>query len=64
MARGDDTEASDIDLLVSIAPTIVGLGIGGLQIEVQELLGRKDDQVTENSIYHLRDRVLSETVPH
>ena len=64
MARGDDTEESDVDLLVSLGPEIVRWGIGGLQIQVQELLGRKVDVVTDDSIRPLmRDRILSEAVP-
>ena len=64
MARGDDTDESDVDLLVSLGPAIVGWGIGGLQIEVQELLGRKVDVVTDDAIRPLmRDRILGEAVP-
>ena len=63
MARGDATDKSDVDLLVTLGPRGTGWGIGGLQIEVQELLGRKVEVVTDDAIYHMmRDRILSEAV--
>ena len=64
MARGDATDKSDVDLLVTLGSRCTGWGIGGLQIEVQELLGRKVDVVTDDAIHHMmRDRILSEAVP-
>ena len=64
MARGDATDKSDVDLLVTLGSRGTGWGIGGLQIEVQELLGRKVDVVTDDAIHHMmRDRILSEAVP-
>ena len=40
MARGDATDASDIDLLVSLPPDRTGLALGGLLVDAQDLLKR------------------------
>ena len=63
MARGDATEKSDVDPLVTLGAKGTGWGIGGLEIEVRELLGRKVDVVTDDAIYHMmRDRIVKEAV--
>ncbi len=67
MSRGDgsDTsESSDVDLLVTLAPGISALALGGLLLDAQELLGRRVDVVTEASLHPaLRERVLALAVP-
>ncbi|MXY89033.1 MAG: nucleotidyltransferase family protein [Gammaproteobacteria bacterium] len=64
MARGDANETSDVDLLVTLPPDQTGLALGGLLMDVSELLGRKVDVLTERSLHPaLRDRVLREAVP-
>ncbi len=64
MARGDADEASDVDLLVTLAPGVSGLALGGLLMDAQELLGRRVDVVTEGGLHAaLRERVLAEAVP-
>ena len=61
MARGDPDEASDVDLLVSLSPDRTGLALGALLIDVQGLLNRRVEVVTENSLHpEIRDRVLKE----
>ncbi|MCU1499867.1 MAG: transcriptional regulator, family [Acidimicrobiales bacterium] len=45
VARGDDSDTSDIDLLVDLAPTVGLFGLAGLQRELEELLGRSVDIV-------------------
>ena len=61
MARGDADEASDVDLLVSLSPERTGLALGALLIDVQGLLNRRVEVVTENSLHpEIRDRVLKE----
>ena len=64
MARGDANDNSDVDLLVTLPPERTGLALGGLLMDVQELLHRRVDVVTENSLHPLlRDRVLQEAQP-
>lgn len=54
---------SDVDLLVTLAPGVSALALGGLLIDAQELLGRRVDVVTEASLHPaLRDRVLAAVV--
>ena len=63
MARGDAKEHSDIDLLVSAPEGTSGLALGGLLVDVSELLDRKVDVVTERAILPaLRDQILREAV--
>jgi predicted nucleotidyltransferase len=63
MARGDAAAASDIDLLVDLDDTTSGLALGALLSDLEDLLGRRVDLVTENSLHPLiRDRVLEEAV--
>lgn len=64
VARGDAGPDSDIDLLVDMEPGRSLLDMGGLWSDLNELLGRKVDIVTENSIYWLlRRRILKEARP-
>ena len=61
MARGDADDLSDVDLLVSLPPERTGLALGGLLMDVQDLLQRRVDVVTEASLHPaFRDRVLDE----
>ena len=64
MARGDADDAGDVDLLVSLSPQRTGLSLGALLMEVQELLQRRVDVVTEKSLHPaLRERILTEAQP-
>ena len=64
MVRGDTDDTSDVDLLVSLPPDKTGLALGGLLMDVQDLLQRRVDVVTEGGLHPaLRDRVLRETQP-
>lgn len=64
MSRGDASDDSDVDLLVTLAPGTSALALGGLLLDAQELLGRRVDVVTEASLHPgLRDRVLASAVP-
>ncbi len=64
MSRGDSTDNSDVDLLVTLAPGTSALALGGLLLDAQELLGRRVDVVTEASLHPaLRERVLAGAVP-
>ncbi|VVB71411.1 Nucleotidyltransferase domain protein [uncultured archaeon] len=63
-ARGEASEKSDIDLLVEFEPGRSLLDQAGLVVELQELLGRKVDVVTEDGLYWLiRRRILKEARP-
>jgi predicted nucleotidyltransferase len=55
VARGEARPDSDLDLLVDLEPGRSLLDLGGLLMDLQELLGRKVDVVTERG---LRPRVL------
>lgn len=64
MARGDAGETSDVDLLVSLPPDRTGLALGGLLMDVQDLLQRKVDVVTDRGLHPtLRNRILKEAQP-
>jgi hypothetical protein len=63
MARDSATPSSDVDLLVELEEGRSGLALGGFLQDVSELLGRKVDVVTENSLHmRIRDKVLKEAV--
>lgn len=64
VARGDARPDSDLDLLVEAGPTTTPWFPGGLVAELEELLGRRVDVVTDRGLLSaLRDRVLREAVP-
>lgn len=61
VARGEDVEGSDIDLLVSMESDRSLYDLIGLQQEIEKMLGRKTDVLTERSINrYLRERILQE----
>lgn len=63
-ARGEAGAGSDLDLLVEYASGQSGLAFVALCDELEELVGRRVDVVTERGLHPLiRDRVLSEAVP-
>jgi uncharacterized protein len=64
VARGEDDSKSDVDFLVDLEPGRSLFDLGGLLMDLQELLGRQVDLATEDGLYHrLRERVLNEAVP-
>ena len=64
VARGEADEASDIDFLVRMSPGRSVFDIGGLLMDLQDLLGRRVDVVTERGLRpRMRERVLREAVP-
>lgn len=64
MSRGDGSDNSDVDLLVSLAPGTSALALGGLLLDAEALLGRRVDVVTEASLHPaLRERVMAGAVP-
>jgi predicted nucleotidyltransferase len=63
MARGDAGPDSDVGLLVEVGGNLTPWFPGGLVAELEELLGRRVQIVTERGLDDLlRDRVLQEAV--
>ena len=61
VARGEDTESSDLDLLIDVAPKHSPFFPGGLVMDLEELLGVQVDVVTENGLHRLiKQEVLKE----
>jgi len=64
VARGDADAASDVDVLVDMEPGRSLLDMGGLLMDLQDLLGCSVDVVTERGLRpRIRDRVLKKAVP-
>ena len=64
VARGDADAESDIDLLVEVGPTTSSWFPAGLILDLEELLGRPVEVVTERGLSpYLRERVLRDAVP-
>ncbi|MEA2603202.1 MAG: uncharacterized protein QOF89_4194 [Acidobacteriota bacterium] len=64
VARGDADERSDVDFLVDLETGRSLLDLGGLLMDLQTLLGRPVDVVTEKGLKsRIRNRVLGEAVP-
>lgn len=59
VARGDDSAASDVDFLVDLEPTRTLFDLGGLVMDLRDLLQRDVDVVTEQG---LRPRVAASVV--
>ena len=63
MARGDVSPDSDVDFLVEIEEGRSGLALGGFLMDVSDLLHRKVDVVTKNSLHpKIQDKVLREAI--
>ncbi|HUX00113.1 MAG: nucleotidyltransferase family protein [Phycisphaerae bacterium] len=63
-ARGDTGPDSDFDFLVDLDADRSLLDLGGLLMDLRELLEREVDIVTERSLHwYIRDRILREAVP-
>ncbi len=61
VARGTDTDASDIDILVDDLPGCTLFRLGGLQMDLQDLLGVKVDLVLPDELPEkYRESILSE----
>jgi hypothetical protein len=62
--HGNDTDASDLDLLVDPMPGATLFDLGGLQDELEQLLGVKVDVVTPRDLpERFRAQVLAEARP-
>ena len=63
LARGEAGPGSDLDLLVRMEDDRSLLDLVGLWQDLQELLGRKVDVISEGGLSpHLRDRILAEAI--
>jgi predicted nucleotidyltransferase len=64
VARGEADELSDIDFLVELEPGRSLFDLGGLQYDLERLLGCRVDVVTERGLNpRIRERVLREALP-
>ena len=64
VARGEADLESDIDILVDLEPGRSLFDLGGLLMDLQDLLGRKVDVVTERGLRErIREHVLREAIP-
>lgn len=64
VARGEVGPDSDIDFLVELEPNRSLFDLGGLLMDLQALLGREVDVVTEKGLHwYIRDRVIQEAQP-
>ena len=64
IARGDARAESDVDFLVDAGPVTSSWFPAGLVLDLQDLLGRRVEVVTEEGLNPLiRDTVLREAVP-
>jgi predicted nucleotidyltransferase len=62
--HGNDRDDSDLDLLVDPLPGTTLFDLGGLQVELEALLGVPVDLLTPGDLsIKFRDRVLSEARP-
>jgi predicted nucleotidyltransferase len=64
VVHGTDRDGSDLDLLVDALPGATLFDLGGLQAELEELLGVSVDLVTPGDLSpKFRQRVLAEALP-
>ena len=64
VARGEAGAQSDVDFLVDLDPGRSLPYLGGLQFELEALLGRPVDMVTERGLKaRIRERAPREAVP-
>ncbi|MDL1892113.1 nucleotidyltransferase family protein [Sphingobacteriales bacterium CHB3] len=64
LARGEEAESSDIDVLVELPPNLSLLDFVGIKLELEEVLGKNVDLVEYEAIKpRIRQRIISEEVP-
>jgi predicted nucleotidyltransferase len=64
VARGDFTEESDVDFLIDLEEGRSLFDLGGLYMDLKDLLGREVDVATTPMLKErIRARVMSEAVP-
>ncbi|MBI5362716.1 MAG: nucleotidyltransferase family protein [Planctomycetes bacterium] len=63
-ARGTAREESDLDLIADLEPDRTLFDLGAFGMDLEELLGRRVDLVTEPALHwSIRETVLSESKP-
>ena len=63
VSRDEAGPQSDVDILVDLEPGRSLFDLGGLLMDLEDLLGRKVDVVTEKGLHwYIRDKVLKEAV--
>ena len=63
VSRDEAGPQSDVDILVDLEPGRSLFDLGGLLMDLEDLLGRKVDVVTEKGLHwYIRDKVLQEAV--
>ena len=64
VVRGEAGPDSDIDFLIDVGPTTSSWFPAGLILDLQEILGRPVEVVTEKSLNpYIREHVLREAAP-
>jgi uncharacterized protein len=64
VSRGEDREGSDIDILVDALPGATLLDLGGLMMDLQEILGVRVDLLTPEELpRRIRAKVVAEALP-
>jgi predicted nucleotidyltransferase len=64
VARGEDTDDSDVDLLVDLDEAVGVVGLVGLERELEALVGRKVDVVPASGLKRrMSSEVLAEAIP-
>ncbi|WP_341643311.1 nucleotidyltransferase family protein [Thauera sp. SDU_THAU2] len=64
LARGDDADGSDLDILVDALPGATLFDLGGLQVELEDMLGVPINLLTpEDLLEKFRAKALAEARP-
>ena len=64
VAKGEDRQGSDLDLLVDVRPGTSLFQFAGLQLEIEDALGVRVDLCTEAQLHpRLKSRILAEARP-
>ena len=64
VARGDDQQNSDIDLLVTLEKSKTLFDLGGFYMDLSSLLGKEISLVTSESIQgKFRENILRDSIP-
>ncbi len=62
-ARNDAGPESDVDILIDLENGRSALALGGLLMDLQDLLGKKVDVVTPAALHpRIRDRILGQAI--
>ncbi len=64
VVRGEAGPDSDIDILIDVGPTTSSWFPAGLILDLEEILGRRVEVVTEKALNpYIREYVLREAIP-